>query len=836
MLKYIISITVLLSTVTCQLTTITAQPVMWMKMEDTTANSALESLSNTTFSIVNNRARQEAITGVKGNALRLNGYSNWIEGTMPVNLSATEFSLSVWVALESYPVNTAGIFSNLDNDRKSGLALLVDKFGQLSVSVAVNNSFIQTQNIASLPLEKFSWQHIVVSINTNINSCKIYQNGAIIKSLTLPQGTISWQTNAKFYLGKSSIETLVGIFNTNTINAAIDEFKIFNTSLSDSEVSALYQNEKSTLTPNLSVPANRYANDIHRPHYHAMPASAWTNEPHGLVYQNGLWHLFFQKNANGPYWSNLNWGHLTSKNLISWNEQKPVLTPKENYDKEGCWSGTIVLDDKGVPTIIYTGVDGASAHICSATSSGDMSVFQKLINNPLIQHPPVGQSFRDFRDPYIWKENNLWYMIVGSGINSSGSGGTVILYKSTDLVAWEYIKLLRVGHPADDDAGVFWEMPLFVKFPDNRRILLVNKTPDGTTPAKMLYWTGTFQDEVFTSSTTKPQQLEQDLGHLSPSVNTDANGRVIAMGIIPDNVNATFQKEKGYAHTYSLPREWSLSKSGNLKQKPIVELEKLRGKNYNYKNLNVGTNQTNFLTQGKGRQIEIRAKIATQNAARMGFVIAQSADGSEKTSVYYDFISNYLTVDRNNSSTNQSVPRGQMGLPYAVNQGDTLDLHIFLDGSVLEVFLNEDIVISTHIFPAGAQSIGVDAFSQGGTANFLNTDVWIMKDMTDATVGTKDIDTGHALYPQNPLSLQIIPNPISDNLVFEFENPLPQTLNFIITNAQGQLVKTHSQTFLESLKAKVSISLGQLPAGLYILSTKASGMKDQETAVKFYKQ
>jgi beta-fructofuranosidase len=810
-------------------------PVLWWKMEDSTTNTSKESLTNTDFTINNNRPKPDVITGVAGKALRLNGYLNWIEGAIPANLSATEFTLSVWLALESYPLSTAGIFSNLDNNRKSGVAFLVNKYGQISTSVAINNAFTNS-SVTTTAIEKFAWQHLILSVNTTTNTAKIYLNGGPLSTTTLPTGTISWQSNAPFFIGKSTIESFAGIFNTNAVNAAVDELKIFNTALTDAQALTLYQNERPSTIPNLATPLSKYADDTHRPRFHAMPEKAWTNEPHGLTFQNGLWHLFFQKNANGPYWGNLNWGHLTSRNLINWREQKPVLTPKEGYDKEGCWSGTIVLDDNGLPTIYYTGVDGASAQMCLATGNADMSVFQKAANNPIIVNPPVGQAFRDFRDPVVWKENGFWYMLVGSGINSGGSGGTVILYKSTDLRTWEYIRLLKIGHPADDNAGVFWEMPLFVKFPDNRRVLLVNKVPDGSVPAKMLYWTGTFQDDIFTSTAEIPKQLEQDFGHLSPSVYTYPNGRVIAMGIIPDNVNAEFQKEKGYAHTYSLPREWSLSTNGNLKQKPIVELERLRGKNYNYKNVSVTTNQTNVLTEPKGRQIEIRAKIATQNAVRVGFDIAKSADGVEKTRIYYDFITGYLTVDRNASSTNPSVPRGQMGIPYPVNQSDTLDLRIFLDGSVLEVFLNEDIVISTRIFPAGTQSTGIDAFVQGGTANFLNLDVWEMKDMNDPSVSTAE-----TVQQSEKPNLSLFPNPTNDNLSFEFDNyqssqrhdGTPQYLSFSISNSLGQTVKKWSKTVNETGKQQVNTSLLGLPTGFYIL--KIQSENSLLTSAKFFK-
>jgi beta-fructofuranosidase len=130
------------------------------------------------------------------------------------------------------------------------------------------------------------------------------------------------------------------------------------------------------------------------------------------------------------------------------------------------------------------------------------------------------------------KEGSFWYMIVGSGLQTPNVGN-VFLYKSTDLINWLFVGIMYNGNNSQYNAGVFWEMPVFYKF-GNKYMLMVNKTPENNSPARNFYWVGNFANDVFTPDNTRAQNLELINWLLSPAVNTDAAGRVTAIGIIPD--------------------------------------------------------------------------------------------------------------------------------------------------------------------------------------------------------------------------------------------------------------------------------------------------------------
>ena len=166
---------------------------------------------------------------------------------------------------------------------------------------------------------------------------------------------------------------------------------------------------------------------------------------------------------------------------------------------------------------------------------------------------------------------------------------------------------------------------------------------------------------------------------------------------------------------------------------------------------------------------------------------------------------------------------------YTVQQGDTLDLHVFYDGSVLEVFLNEDVVISTRIFPLGLQSTGVDLFSQGGTATFLATDIWEMKNMNDPSVATAEIGQKDLKEP-----LLVFPNPVKETLNVQFNLLQNADTELVISDSVGRIVHKKVLGFLTKGQQTATITTQNLPNGLYILNLNSS--QGPLSMTKFFKQ
>ena len=154
--------------------------------------------------------------------------------------------------------------------------------------------------------------------------------------------------------------------------------------------------------------------DRHRPRYHFTPAANWMNDPNGIIEWNGKYHLFYQHNPDAAIWDNMHWGHAVSDDLVHWADLPIALSPGPGGpDEDGCWSGCTV-NDEGAPTILYTGVQGdwtlpSNQRVCLARGTNDLIAWEKNAGNPVIARPPEGLEVTGFRDPYVWREENLWH-------------------------------------------------------------------------------------------------------------------------------------------------------------------------------------------------------------------------------------------------------------------------------------------------------------------------------------------------------------------------------------------------------------------------------------------
>ena len=183
-----------------------------------------------------------------------------------------------------------------------------------------------------------------------------------------------------------------------------------------------------------------------------MPSGSWTNETHGMLYSGGRYHLFFQKNANGPYMSRLHWGHISSENLYDWRDESIAIYPGEDFDLKGCWSGCVYTDG-GTPYILYTAVDNAKARIVQAMAT-DEALDNWGNKAVVIDGRPAGLS-DDFRDPYWFEAGGQLYIIVGTGKNGIGACTLHKLQNGT----WTNDGTIFYQGNTVSQHGTFWEMP-----------------------------------------------------------------------------------------------------------------------------------------------------------------------------------------------------------------------------------------------------------------------------------------------------------------------------------------------------------------------------------------
>lgn len=676
----------------------------------------------------------ENVDGAVGKALRFDGYTSRVNaaigGVIPAG--SKQLTASVWVAMPSYPIiqidtdtsEQTPIVSCLDETAKTGFGFYIGFNDRWSFRTYVGGWPLTVT--ADAPLPAYEWCNLTAVVDCDARTARLYNNGVEVGS-GRASGTLTVGESA-LYFGQGTESRMSGPFELMSFNGLIDDLTVRNDAASQEEIAG-WQAENA---PDLDIPASRFADDLLRPRFHAMPVAAWTNECHGMWFADGRYHLFFQKNADGPYMARLHWGHISSENLCEWREERIALAPGEPYDIKGCWSGCVFADDVvtgGKPGIIYTAVDYAKATIAQASPLDDqLDVWEKAPGNPIIGGRPSGLS-DDFRDPYFFRNGDNAYIIVGS---SKGGVGTTTLHRYNAVSGmWSNDgDLFFTGTSAARD-GRFWEMPNVTPLGDGR--WLFTATPLGTSQGvRTLYWTGNIDASGHfnpDSHSAEPRLLEMNsregFGLLSPTVYSH-DGRIIALGIVPDKLPAQTNWNLGWAHCFSLPREWTVDADGVLRQKPCAELAGMRGEEHFSRRAFVMSGSVG-LSPVAGRAAEIIGEFEVGTAA-FGFNLFKS-EGSEAT-VRYEPSTGELVADFSNLrrlTNDNGVYDGvyRCPLPERPAVGSTLKINLFVDHSILDIFVNDRWATSIRVFPSEAGADGIEAFADGAV-NVVALDAWTL--------------------------------------------------------------------------------------------------------------
>lgn len=648
----------------------------------------------------------ELVEGISGKGIRTDGYSCFLEADPEEEIR----SVSGCFALESFPTDTASLLGIKGGEH--ALAVSVDRFGGLHLEVG------EGQKVSYYPLHKnirrFEWFQIALSVADGIPAVSL--NGDSQKVGMSLKDCCSGFMN--LLVGKSYHERKIWMYDVTTVNGIIDEISVNGNIPSGNDLTSILNK-----VPVLAVPEIRFADDFSRPKYHLLPAANWTNETHGLFYHDGKYHIFNQKNASSILLRQINWGHFSSPDLLHWTEEKPALTPDREYDKNGIWSGCAVIDDAGVPRLFYTS-GGDKMGVGMASPKDDSLVeWEKSPLNPIIEEKPEGYSRTDMRDQYVWKEGDVWYMIIGFGLEDEGKPrGTLLLYKSVDLNEWSFVHLLFEGNPSVDQSGIFWEMPVFKKMGE-KYVLLVNRVPHDGIPARTQYWIGDFKNEKFIPDSPVPQNLEVINRLLSPSVADTPDGKVVAIAIIPDEIHGRANYDQGWAHLYSMPRVWDL-KDGKICQSPHPVMADLRNDHQCFSRQALSEDKPLMISDG-GHQVEINATFYPYDAKQFGFLLCKSPDDKEYTKIYYDADTREFVIDQTHSSQRRFIPLQVRKDTYCLDTSEPVNIRLYVDGSVVEGFINGEDAFTTRIFPLDEKSSQVGVFADGNHSE-VTVDFWTL--------------------------------------------------------------------------------------------------------------
>jgi beta-fructofuranosidase len=449
-----------------------------------------------------------------------------------------------------------------------------------------------------------------------------------------------------------------------------------------------------------------------RQRWHFMPPTGWMNDPNGLIYFKGKYHIFYQFNPYAPVWGAMHWGHAVSDDLVYWEHLPIALAPSETYDNHergGCFSGSAV-DHNGVLTLIYTGTtnygDGFVQSQCIATSKDGIN-FEKYAGNPVIPGSPAAGS-KDFRDPKVWKHDDTWYMVVGS---CSDGKGKALLYKSPDLRKWEYVNVLCESR---GELGYMWECPDLFEL-DGKYVFMFSSM--GLHDRKTVYLVGDMDYKTGKFHYSSVGEVDWGFDYYATQSLLDGKGRriIVAWANAWDwmpwwkDFGPTY--EEGWCGSLSFPRQVELCPDMKLSFKPVEEVKILRNYKKEYGYISVREGEKLGIEAGDGVAYEIEAEInlSTSTASSFGFVLKSGE--SRKTVIDCNVKDGEIVFDRNESD---GWSRGVRRCPLESAGQEKIKLHIFVDTSYIEVYTdNYRTVISGNVFP-GENCKDIYIYSNGG--------------------------------------------------------------------------------------------------------------------------
>lgn len=290
-----------------------------------------------------------------------------------------------------------------------------------------------------------------------------------------------------------------------------------------------------------------------RPAFHFTPRQGWLNDPHGVVFHDGKFHLFHQAIPESVSWSpQISWGHATSTDLMNWTPEPTALQPAP--DETGCWTGTLCLPPDGQPLILYTSAREPNLDVADVRVAHPVDgAWHQWANGDRVELPLDAKTrnrIAVFRDPSVRRENDRWRMVVGAGYTNGRPA--VLSWVSNDLSTWAFDGELAVGILRNDGPwlGTAWECPHLIRV-DGHDVLFVGSWKDGTT-GEVLAAVGELQNGRFEG--TEWTQITHGGGHYAVTVFFDADSLPCAIFWI----RGIADLEAGWAGALSIPYRLSV--------------------------------------------------------------------------------------------------------------------------------------------------------------------------------------------------------------------------------------------------------------------------------------
>ena len=444
----------------------------------------------------------------------------------------------------------------------------------------------------------------------------------------------------------------------------------------------------------------------YRPQIHFSPKEKWTNDPNGMVYYNGTYHLFFQYYPDSTVWGPMHWGHATSTDLIHWQQQPIALYP----DSLGfIFSGSAVVDKNNttgfgengkVPLVaIFTHHDPKRAKAGKndfqnqslAYSLDEGKTWIKYSGNPVLRNPGI----TDFRDPKV-----LWYEPEKKWVMTLATKDHITFYSSLNLKEWT--KESEFGKELGAHEGV-WECPdLFTLDDDGKKmwLLIVNLNPGGPNGGSATqYFIGDFDGKTFTSSDTTTHWLDYGPDEYAGITWNNTGDRKIFLGWMSNWLYANVVPTEKWRNAMTIPRELKLKHAGDniyVASEPVAELKKNQTKQIKAENILI---DKNYDISKKTGATNLPCQINLSIKELKDFSLSISNDNGEEVVIGYDKKQNQYFIDRTHSGKND-FHKGFAAKHVAprLSKSDKINLTLVIDVSSVELFGDNGLSVMTEIF------------------------------------------------------------------------------------------------------------------------------------------
>ena len=471
-------------------------------------------------------------------------------------------------------------------------------------------------------------------------------------------------------------------------------------------------------------------NAADRPRIHLTPLVGWLNDPNAITFRGGLAHAFFQFEPDVPRWGLMRWGHAVSRDLLTWKHLPIALEPSaDGPDSAGCWSGCLVDSaSHGAPTIFYTGVvvDGGirRASICSATGDPELIDWTKVASGPVLTGPPSGIRPDTFRDPFVWRDDQGWAMLIGAGTTTGR--GRVLLYRSDDLRQWRYVgpfltmEELIASCPGLDAAEVdssCWECPQLAMIGEVAVLILsiVDRSPV-VRPAHVVAVSGHVEHDRFVPAHAERLGLGPDF--YAPSITTTPDGRVLMLGWIPEDPPRP-RALRSWAGAMTLPRVVSVDAEG----RPLItladEVSRVGEPVTCWTDVDV-TDAVPWSIDCPGGHVDVRLSLESDRAAPLRIDVL--AGGQLVAEVRFDPRTGRLAASRiGRVLVAGREPTGATTLPPAA--AASLELRLILDGSILEVVAADRVTATVRLPTVRASGRTLSFSTFGGSCRVARAEL-----------------------------------------------------------------------------------------------------------------